>query len=57
MHVFSIRLSVEHSNAAHVEYFTKKFTEPENDFEGLKSFRTPLWLAVVADVSTIGKAL
>lgn len=48
---------MEHSNAAHVEYFIKKFTEPENDLEGLKSFRTPLGLTVVADVATMGKVL
>ena len=49
------RLSTENSNAAHVEYFMKKFTEPQNDLDGLKSIGTPLGLAVVADVSTMGK--
>ena len=27
------------------------FAEPQNDMEGLKSFRTPLGLAVMADTS------
>ena len=52
---FLLRLSTEHSTAAHVEYFTKKFTEPQNDLEGLKSVRTALGLAVVADVSSMGR--
>ena len=50
----SPRLSTERSSTAHVEYFTKKFSEPQNDLEGLKCDRTPLGLAVVADASTIG---
>ena len=39
-----------------MEYLTKQFTEPQNDMEGLKSFRTPLGLAVTADTSAMGEA-
>ena len=39
-----------------MEYFTRQFTEPQNDMEGLKSFRTPLGLAITADTSAIGEA-
>ena len=49
------RFSTERSNAAHVEYFTKKLTEPQIDLEGLKSTATPLGLSVTADLSTLGK--
>ena len=39
-----------------MEYLTRQFTEPQNDMEGLKSFRTPLGLAVMADTSAMGEA-
>ena len=32
------------------------FAEPQNDMEDLKSFRTPLVLAIMADTSAMGEA-
>ena len=38
-----------------MEYFTRQFTEPQNDLEGLNSSGTPLGLAVTADTSAMGR--
>ena len=47
---------MEHSSAAHVDYFTKKLSEPQSDIEGLKCVKTALGMAVIADIASMGKS-